>query len=87
MYTVHFKDEISTIRVFDAGSYKEKTSPLFSCTIHYISDDETYICNAVGVLSIEILRVIAKELFKKGFKFLRYEKRERMKTVDLRKYF
>jgi hypothetical protein len=59
MFSVHCKREVDTLRVFKQGDgYDKRSIPVFSCTVHYISDDEIYICNAVGSFSFEIKKAI-----------------------------
>lgn len=84
MYTIHTKQEVSTLRVFKGGeSYENRDSPILSCTVHYISDTEVYICNASGALSKTLLRVLCKDLFNSGYRIIRYERDNKIKLINL----
>ena len=83
MYSAHIKDEISTLRIFkDTGSYEERSVPVFSCTVHYISDTDIYICNAVGEFSREIMKTIRTLFINKGYKLCTYERRGKFKVLE-----
>ena len=81
MYTANIKTEVATLRIFKKGeSYVNRDTPVFSCTIHFISDTEVYLCNAFGNFSIHVMRAIRSHL--KGFNVFRYERHGTMKKVE-----
>ena len=83
---MHVKTEISTVRVFkDGDSYTNKSEPIFSCTLHYISDTEVYLCNAVGD-GKTAFRKLLKHLGSNGIALLRYERHGVMKEINLTRY-
>lgn len=88
MYTVHVKNEIATIRIFEnEGSYKNRSIPSFSCTIHFISDSEAYLCNAVGSMKGTTgFRLVAQHLAKQGITELVYERGEELRKFDITRY-
>jgi hypothetical protein len=86
-FSIHLKPEVETLRFYKVGdSYARRSSPILSATIHYISDHEAYICNTVGKLNRKLLRQLIKTLNDKGILYLRYERKERMKTIKIKKF-
>lgn len=81
---IHIKPEVCTIRRFAVGDkYEDKRSPIFSCTAHFISDSEVYICNAIGSFSRQILVEMCIELELLGCTLLRYERRKKLKEASI----
>jgi hypothetical protein len=72
---IHLKTEVSTLRVFKEGySYDDREGVLFSCTVHYLADNEVYICNAVGEISRKTVAAIRKLFIGKGIRTIKYER-------------
>jgi len=87
VYNIHFKTEMSTIRAFKEGdNYDAKSSVIFSCTLHYISDTEAYICNAVGDGGRKVFRELVRELSNQGVTSLKYERNGVLKEMNLTRY-
>lgn len=85
-YTIHLKPELETLRVFkESDSYEDRSTPILSATVHYISDEEIYLCNLVGELSRIMLRSVMVEFYKKGYKKLKCERKGKMLEYDLHK--
>jgi len=83
-YTIHLKPEIHTLRVYEEGlSYKDKSVPLVSATLHYISDEDIYLCNLVGTLTRKLLRDILTSLVMSGYKRIKYERYGELIEYDL----
>lgn len=79
---IPLKTEVSTLRKYgESGGYDNRKAPEFSCVVHYISDHEVYICNAVGTLSIKSFRDIRKFFVDKGYTIFRYERKLVMKEI------
>jgi len=84
---IHFKEEISTIRGYSyTASYKNRDKPIFSCTIHYISDTEVYLGGAIGVWGTKVFRKLATGLSLRGIKLIRYERNKELKEINITRY-
>lgn len=84
---IHFKTEVSTVRAYGTGETYECRSPtVFSCTLHYISDTEAYICNAVGDGGRKVFKELAKKLTQEGILVLKYERKGILKTLNITRY-
>lgn len=83
-YTIHLKPELQTLRVYqNEDSYEDRSVPLLSATLHYISDEEIYLCNLVGNLNRTLLRTLMVELLNKGYTKLKCERYGEMIEYDL----
>jgi hypothetical protein len=84
LFNLHIKEEVGTVRIFgEGGSYENKTNTIFSCTIHYIADNEVFICAARGKIPKGGFAYFMRELKKKGINIVRYERQQKMKTLHL----
>ena len=84
-YTIHLKPELQTLRVYqNEDSYEDRSVPLLSATIHYISDEEIYLCNLVGNLSRTLLRNIILQFYNSGYQRIKYERYGEMIEYDLK---
>ena len=80
---VHLKTEVATLRIYVVESgYEDRLVPKFSCTVHFISDHEAYICNGVGSLTRANFREIVNALKDKGYNIIRYERNLKMKKYE-----
>lgn len=87
-YTVHWKTELSTLRVYRKGdSYDERSDSYLSATVHHLGDTELFVCNVKGNLCRTLLRLIFKPQYDKGVRVVKYDREGVDKVIHLDRYF
>jgi hypothetical protein len=84
MTHLHIAPSVLTIRVYDApGGYDERRQYLGIMTVTHLSDTVVYLSGAVGKVDRATHRAALAMLRERGVTTVQYERRGRMKTLEL----
>jgi len=84
MTHLHMTPEVSTIRVYDApGGYEQRRPYLGIMTVSHLSDKVVYLHGAVGEIDRATYEAALAMLRERGVTTVQYERRGRMKTLNL----
>lgn len=75
MKTIKLTPIVYQIRIYDKGSYEDKSPYSAICLLQMVGDKEGYISGYMGEVSLKLIREIRKEVKKLGLSSISIERK------------